>query len=63
MTTGRADKPHVTGDKQAACLRSGNTGRYHSLSGAGSRDRLREVSNLLCIKKDICRQTSAKKDT
>lgn len=44
MTTGRADKTHVTGDKEAACLSGGDTGRHHTLSGAGSRDRLREVS-------------------
>lgn len=43
MTTGRADKTRVTGDKEAACLRSGDTGRCHTLSGAASRDRLTEV--------------------
>lgn len=36
MTTGRADKTRVTGDKEAACLRSGDTGRCHTVGGCES---------------------------
>ena len=58
---------HVTGDKEAECLSSGDTGRCHTLSGAASRDRLREVSKFQTqepsVHKERHLQTSAKKDT